>query len=337
MQVLRSINIDFMAQRKVAFLFSAGLILIGIISLILHGGPRYGIDFLGGIELRLHFEKNVQVGQVRQALLDAGFENPTIKQLAGETESGSDVLIFVQKDASAPMALAADSVLIESSDLSKQIEAAISAQITDNPFTEVQKNLVGPKIGNELRNAAILAILIAMLLILGYISWRFEFRFAIGAIVALFHDVIITLGVFSLLNFEISLAIVAAFLTIVGYSLNDTIVVFDRVRENLKIMRKESYTTILNQSINQSISRTVITSLTTLFVVVFLYFFGGEVIKYFAFAMIIGVIIGTYSSIYVATPVVLLMHQRAESARNKKMGLDKRQPKKPSPKKKSKA
>lgn len=323
MQFLRNINIDFMKERKIGFVLSAVLIIISLFSLIFHGGPRYGIDFLGGIELRLHFENDTEVGDVRQALLNAGFENPTIKKLAGETESGTDVLIFVQKEASEAMtdvtteAAATNRQIAESTtDLSAQIEGALSTAIPDNPFVEVQKNLVGPKIGSELRNAAVWAILIALALILVYISYRFEFKFAIGAIAALFHDVVITLGIFSLLNLEITLSIIAAFLTIVGYSLNDTIVIYDRIRENMKIMRKETLELITNQSINQSLSRTVITSLTTLFVVVFLYFFGGEVIKYFAFAMIIGVIIGTYSSIYVASPVVIGYHNRFEQ-RNK--------------------
>jgi preprotein translocase subunit SecF len=332
MQFLKSINIDFMKQRKVTFSISLAVILIGIISLILHGGPRYGIDFLGGIELRLNFEEPVNIGDIREALLEGGFENPNIKELIGESESGADVIIFVQEDATAPMMPAEGDTLRKNADISTQIEAALAAKFPDVPFTETQKNLVGPKIGAELRNAAILAILIALLMILGYISWRFEFRFAVGAIAALFHDVVITLGIFSLLNYEVNLAIVAAFLTIVGYSLNDTIVVFDRVRENLKVMRREPLQIIINHSINQSLGRTIITSLTTLFVVLFLYFFGGEVIKYFAFAMIIGVLVGTYSSIYVASPVVLFMQQQSESRKAARVGtgVAKRTPKKKS-------
>lgn len=337
MQFLSKVNIDFMKQRNVTFVASLVIILIGIGSLIFHGGPRYGIDFLGGIELRLNFERPVEVGDVRSALIDGGFENPTIKELVGETGSGADVIIFVQKDATAPMMKAEGDTLIQGDDLSTQIEKALQAKFPDNPFTETQKNLVGPKIGEELRNDAILAILIALLLILAYISWRFEFRFAIGAIVALFHDVVITLGIFSVLDYEISLSIIAAFLTIVGYSLNDTIVVFDRVRENLKVMRREKFKDIINHSINQSLSRTIITSLTTLFVVLFLYFFGGEVIRYFAFAMVVGVIVGTYSSIYIASPVVLLMHQRAEDRKNARVGGDRGAGKRASKKNKSKA
>ena len=172
--------------------------------------------------------------------------------------------------------------------------------------------MVGPKIGSELSGKAIMAIFSALGLILLYISIRFEFKFALGAIAALSHDVLITLGMFSLLSYEISLPIIAAFLTIVGYSLNDTIVIFDRIRENLKSSKRDSYTDIVNKSINQSLSRTIITSLTTFVVVFILWFFGGEVINTFAFAMIVGVIVGTYSSIYIASPLVIFLHENAK-------------------------
>ena len=172
--------------------------------------------------------------------------------------------------------------------------------------------MVGPKIGSELRTSMILAIFVALLGILLYISWRFEFVFAVGAIAALFHDVVITLGIFSVLQLEITLAIIAAFLTIVGYSLNDTIVIFDRIRENLKVLRREKYDKIINTSINQSLSRTVVTSMTTMIVVVILFVFGGEVIHNFAFALIVGVIVGTYSSIFIASPIVVEWEKRQE-------------------------
>lgn len=309
MQFFRNTHIDFMKYTNLALIISGSLILLSIISLVLHGGPRYGIDFLGGIELRIHFEKDARVGDVREALLAAGFSDPSIKKLSGESEGGADILIFVHQDAAGKTSQSTD---IAATDLSAQIEGALSKKFTDNPFTEVQKNVVGPKIGSELRDAAIWAVLISMGMILIYISYRFEFKFALGAVLALFHDVIITLGVFSWFNLEISLSIIAAFLTIVGYSLNDTIVVFDRIRENMKIMRKDSLTTITNHSINQSLSRTINTSGTTLLVVIALFFLGGEVLKYFALAMIVGVVVGTYSSNYVASPIVIAYHNRFE-------------------------
>ncbi|MED5553566.1 MAG: protein translocase subunit SecF, partial [Candidatus Neomarinimicrobiota bacterium] len=169
---------------------------------------------------------------------------------------------------------------------------------------------VSPKVGSELSGKAIMAIIYAITLILIYISFRFEFTYAIGAIAAIAHDVIITLGVFSILGYEISLSIIAAFLTIVGYSLNDTIVIFDRIRENMKAIKRESVVSIVNKSINESLSRTIVTSLTTLFVVLTLYFFGGEVIHYFSFALIVGVLIGTYSSIFVASLIVVYMQPK---------------------------
>ena len=200
----------------------------------------------------------------------------------------------------------------------KRVEGAITNSLSIG--YEVQKiDTVGPKIGEELRKAAMLAIFLALGLILIYIGWRFELLFAVGAIVALFHDVFITLGIFSLLNFEISLKEIAAFLTIVGYSLNDTIVVFDRIRENLKVLRSENLSTIMNRSINQVLSRSAITSLTTFLVVFILFVLGGEVIKGFAFAMLVGVVVGTYSSIFVASPVVLEWQMRHGGRRELKM------------------
>ena len=177
---------------------------------------------------------------------------------------------------------------------------------------------VGPRIGEELKNRAWAAIVISMFGILIYITWRFQFKFAIGAIVALIHDVVITVGIFSILNKEISLAIIAALLTIVGYSLNDTIVVFDRIRENFSLRRKESYDRMINISINESLSRTIITSLTTLGVVLFLLFMGGEVIRDFAFALTVGILVGTYSSIYVASPILIEWQARLAARKRAK-------------------
>jgi len=176
---------------------------------------------------------------------------------------------------------------------------------------------VGPKIGEELKNRTWAAIVISIFGILIYISWRFEFKFAVGAIIALIHDVVITVGIFSILDKEISLAIIAALLTIVGYSLNDTIVVFDRIRENFSLRRKESYGAMVNISINESLSRTIITSLTTLIVVLFLFFMGGEVIHDFAFALLVGIIVGTYSSVYVASPILIEWQDRIAGRQKK--------------------
>ncbi len=295
MQFLTNPNFDFIGKRKGAIIFSLVLILIGIVSLILHKGPNYGIDFLGGTSIELRFEKEIAIADVRAALSKIGFGNAEIKNFGAENE----ILIRVQEQEAG-------------TEISDAIKAKLSKSFPDNPYMVQLVEKVGPKIGAELRRAAVWAILIALFFILLYISWRFEFIFAVGAILALFHDVLITLGVFSVLRLEITLAIIAAFLTIVGYSLNDTIVVFDRIRENLKTLRRESYETIINTSINHSLSRTIITSLTTLIVVVILFIFGGEVIHNFAFALIVGVVIGTYSSIFIASPIVVEWQKRRE-------------------------
>ena len=293
MQILKDTHVDFVGKRKLAFLISAGLILMGVISLLAHGGPAFSIDFSGGTLLQIQFEQDLSVEEVRNSLDKIGWSDSEIQKFG----QGAEFLIRVKKQALGTQ-------------VGDQIKTALTQDFPDNRFEVRREEKVGPKIGQELKGKALRAIFFALILILIYISWRFEFKFAVGAIVALFHDVLITVGIFSLLNKEISLAIVAALLTIVGYSLNDTIVVFDRIREDLAIMRGKSYEKIINASINQTLSRTIITSVTTLMVVICLFVLGGEVIRDFAFALMIGVIVGTYSSIFVASPVLIEWHSR---------------------------
>ena len=292
MQFFSKANIDFIGNRKYGYILSGTLILIGLIALILRGGPNYGVDFRGGTSIRVQFKKEVKIDELRSAMADLGYGNAEIKQsmLEQGTQKTEEFIIRVP--------------VLSSEESTKIIEKLKERFGADNVVVR-SIDTVGPKIGGELRRAAIYAILLSLLFILIYISWRFELRFAIGAIIPLFHDVLITLGVFGILNLEISLAVVAAFLTIVGYSLNDTIVVFDRIRENLKTLRRERYEDIINRSINETLSRTVITSLTTLFVVVVLFVMGGEVIHNFSFALMVGIIVGTYSSIFVASPILV--------------------------------
>jgi preprotein translocase subunit SecF len=297
MQFLLNANIDFVGKRKAGYVVSAALILIGLVSLIIQGGPNYGIDFTGGTSLELKFEEAMGTGDLRNSISDIGFGEAEIKQIG--LKAANDFIIRVEKQK-------------EGVQVSQVIEDELAKDFPDNAYDIRSVQEVGPKIGGELRRAAIMAVLISLLGILIYISWRFEFKFAIGAVAALFHDVLITLGIFSILQLEISLVVVAAFLTIVGYSLNDTIVVFDRIRENQKILRRESFPSITNISLNQTLSRTVITSLTTFIVVLVLYLVGGEVIHNFSFALIIGIVIGTYSSLFVASPIVLEWHMRSE-------------------------
>jgi len=291
MQIFKDTHFDFQGKRRLAYIFSGSLILIGIISLILHGGPKYSIDFLGGMSLRLQFSNPASEGEVRNALSHLNLGSSEVKTIH-EMGEKPEILIRIKQSESGE-------------DTQQLLISSLREQFSSNPFDVRSVDRVGPRIGTELRNAAILAILVTLVLILIYLSWRFEFKFGVGAVVALFHDVMITLGAFSLLNMEISLAVVAAFLTIVGYSLNDTIVIFDRIRENLKKHSTMQLKDIINISVNETLSRTFITAGTTFIVVLSLFIFGGQVIHEFSFALLMGIIFGTYSSIYIASPVLL--------------------------------
>ena len=288
MRLFKDTNINFIGKRKIGLLISLTFITVGFISLIFHGGPRLGIDFLGGTLVQMKFDEPVASVDVRSAVSEAGYEGAVIQQFGDDRE----VLIRILEEEG-------------SREDSKIISDALGNYFSGNAYEIRKVEKVGPKIGEELRGNAVLAIFVALIGIVIYITFRFEFKFAIGALIALAHDVMITLGIFSVLDIEINLAVIAAFLTIVGYSLNDTIVIYDRIRENIKSMRQDSYETIVNTSINNSLARTVVTSFTTFMVVFILYTMGGEVISGFSFAMMIGVIIGTYSSIFIASPVLI--------------------------------
>ncbi|MFQ5691831.1 MAG: protein translocase subunit SecF [Nitrospinota bacterium] len=284
-------RVDFIGVRKYAFLLSGVAILVGILSLLVRGGPNYGIDFLGGTMVQVRFRTPQPIAGVRDALdkLRAG---DLIVQEFGDPR---EVLIRVEKSDANVQGLSA------------RIRKALAEGFGGKDEFEVRRvETVGPTVGADLRRKALLAVLYSMIGILIYISWRFEFRFAVAAIAALAHDVLITIGAFSVLNLEFTLPVVAAILTIIGYSLNDTIVVFDRIRENLRNRRKETIGELINASVNQTMSRTILTSVTTLIVILILYFFGGEVIRGFAFALLVGVVAGTYSSIYIASPIILI-------------------------------
>lgn len=299
MKLIKSdVNIDFLGMQRTAFFISLTLIMLGLIFMVLRGGPNYGIEFEGGTLIHVNFESPVSVGEIRDALSTIGLGDSEIKEFG----SPNDVMIRTELQEGQETAY-------------DMIKSAINARFPENPVDDDRVSIenVGPKIGAELIRSTIMAILLAIFFLVIYISWRFEFKFALGAIAALMHDIFITLGVFSIVNKEISLAIVAALLTILGYSLNDTIVVSDRIRENNKVMRRDNFHNIINRSLNQTLSRTIITSLTTLIVLVTLFIWGGEVLKDFAFALIVGVIIGTYSSIFVATPIVVKYHDWKEN------------------------
>jgi len=304
MRIIKETSIQFMAQSRLGLYVSGAVIGAGIISLILAGGPLLSIDFKGGTLLAVHFTDPVDVNDIRSAMSTVSidgqpfdFSKTEIKQF-GSTRDISVRIPHLDK---------------EPANFAQRIIAYLRKSFPDK-VPEVESDFilsiekVGPKIGSELSNKAILAIISALGLILFYISIRFEFNFALSAIAALAHDVFVTVGIFSIMGYEISLPIIAAFLTIVGYSLNDTIVIFDRIRENVKSMKRLTYTQVVDHSINDSLSRTIITSVTTFIVVLVLWLFGGAVINLFAFAMMIGVIVGTYSSIFVACPLVVRLH-----------------------------
>ncbi|MGA1824505.1 MAG: protein translocase subunit SecF [bacterium] len=298
------LNIDFMGVQKWAILGSTIIILLGIVSLIMHGGPEYGIDFSGGTLVQVKFFKDkIDIERIRETLKKLNLSGALIQQYGPSEEK--EVLIRMSQSSS------------ELKSISDDVKHALLEEFGAENFEVRRVEMVGPKVGKDLRDKGFWAIIFATILVLIYTGWRFEFKYGIGAIAALAHDVMITVGAFSLTRREISLPVIAALLTIIGYSLNDTIVVFDRVRDNLKIMRGENESTIFNTSINQTLSRTILTSLTTFFVVVSLFVLGGEVINDFAFALILGVVVGTYSSIYIASPVVLIyskLFSRSESA-----------------------
>jgi SecD/SecF fusion protein len=296
--------IDFIGFRKIAAVFSVVVIVATIALMVVRGvgdpARIFGVDFLGGSSMTFTFSEHQTVQDVRDALAGAGIPEAHI-QYQKDMESGADAFLQIKTGGGQD---AGD-------ELAGQVEVALAEAFPDAGFTLAQEDKVGPQIGAELRQRAVWAIALALLGIVVYLSWRFELGFAVGAIVALAHDVLFTLGVYSLFGRQLSLPIVAALLTIVGYSVNDTIVVFDRIREDLRLstIRTKSFKEVCNLSINQTLSRTLLTSLTTLITVVMMLIFGGGAIFDFALALCIGVLVGTYSSIFVATPVVLLWHR----------------------------
>ena len=280
-------NIDFMSWRKIALSVSIILATVSILSLSLKQ-LNYGLDFTGGSLVELHYPKEIEVANIRQSLTNAGYEGAQVA-LFGSTQ---DVLIKLPGSVSDTLGAEIIQVLRQESS-----EDIVLRRI----------EYVGPQIGSELRDDGGLAMLLALGLMMIYITFRFQSRFAGAAVLALIHDVIIVLGIFSLFNLDFDLTVLAALLAVIGYSLNDTIVVSDRIRENLRIQRGSDTEEVINLSLNQMLSRTLITSLTTLLVLMSLYLFGGELIKNFALALILGVVVGTYSSIYIASNALVMM------------------------------
>lgn len=283
-------EINFMGKRQYAVTFSLFLIVLAIGSLTIRG-LNFGIDFTGGTLIELGYPEPAKLTVIREALQENGFERTVVQHFG----TSHDVLIRL-----APQAQES------SADLSNRVINALQEQ-AGGQLDVRRVEFVGPQVGEELREDGGLAMLYALVGILIYVGLRFEYRFSFGAVIALIHDVLITIGFFSLTQVEFDLSVLAAILAVIGYSLNDTIVVYDRIRENFRKLRKADTISIINTSINQTLSRTVMTSLTTLIVLLALFFLGGEVIYSFALALIVGVLIGTYSSIYVASTSALML------------------------------
>jgi len=288
-QLLIGTDIPFMKFRRFAYLGSGALAVATAIWLVVHGGPRYSVDFTGGTLLQIRTSQVVPADHVRHALDGAGFKGVELQQMTGENRN--EYLLRLQSTTE--------------HDLFTSVQTAIEQQ---NPGVKVdlrRTEKVGPKVGGELRQKAFWAILGSLGGILLYVGIRYQFKYAFGAVVALFHDVFVTLGMLCFTNREISLTVVAALLTIAGFSINDTIVVFDRIRERAKVLRKEKHSRVMDIAVNETLSRTIITSMTVFMTALALFIWGGEVLRDFSFAMLVGVGFGTYSSVYVASGLAL--------------------------------
>jgi preprotein translocase subunit SecF len=295
----RVTEIDFMGKKGVAVTLSSLVILIGIVSILIHGGLKYGIDFAGGTLVQLKFKNPPVIEDVRDGLKTIGLGDSEIQEFG----SKSHILIRVERSEA------------KLEEVGTRIKNSLSGKYSAEEIVIERVEMVGPKVGKDLRGKAILSIIYAIIGIVIYISWRFEFQYAIAAIIALIHDVMVTMGVFSVADKEFTLVIVAAFLAIIGYSLNDTIVIFDRIRENMRRRGKKGQVEVINTSINQTLSRTILTSGTTLLVVAALFLLGGEIIHDFSFALMVGVFVGTYSSIFIASVFLVYWAKRSSTKR----------------------
>ncbi|MBW4056717.1 MAG: protein translocase subunit SecF [Proteobacteria bacterium] len=295
MELLGKTRIDFIGKRKISFIISAIISIVGIIGVIQvgRGAANMGIDFSGGTAMQLKFSKPISIADARAALHKNGIAKADLQEI----KDGNKLLVKM-----------AGATVGKSSEM---VQAAFKKEFADNAFTVESSTEIGPSIGNKLRKDTLIAAVISMLGIIMYIAWRFDFKFGVGATCATIHDCLAMFAVFYLMNKEINLLFITAVLTIAGYSLTDTVVVFDRIRENLHKNLKGSMNTIFNDSINEVLSRTIVTSLTVVLAASSLFFFGGEVIHDFSLALLIGVLVGTYSSVFVASPIVVLLENRA--------------------------
>jgi len=282
MDLFRDKNFDFIKNRKIAYAISAVIILIGLISIIFNGF-NFGIDFSGGTLLQLRFDKSVSTAEIRKILGEFNLSQSTIQSL-----SENEFIIRTENI---------------DTERRKEILSVLKEKLA-NPEV-LRMETVGPIIGEDLKRSSLYALIFAFIGIILYVTLRFEFKFSVVSILALFHDCLIVLGIFSLLRKEISIQVVAAILTIIGYSVNDTIIILDRLRENIKFKTKETFENLINLSINQTLTRTIFTTLTTIFPIVTLYFFGGTILSDFALALLLGMVVGTYSSIFISSPLLI--------------------------------
>jgi len=298
--IKQGIHIDFVGKMKYFITFSVIVAIIGIGSVIFHGGLNLGIDFAGGSIIQIKFQKDVSADQIRAALKSTKLESSVIQQF-GEKE----FLIRTHESFS------------DQNILSANLEQPLSTAF--NKDYEIRRvEVVGSKVGADFQKKAIFAVFLSWLAMLIYVAWRFEFRYGLGGIIALIHDVVIVIGTVSLLNMEFTITILAAVFFIIGFSINDTIVVLDRIRENVKLNPKQKLGDIINRSVNQTLSRTILTSLTVFLTVLALFFFGGAVIHDFALALLVGVVFGTYSSVFISCPIVLLFENMQPSKMTRK-------------------
>jgi len=288
-QLLANTNIAFMKYRRIAYMISGAAILATFVWLLVNGGPRYSVDFTGGSLVHIRTATELPSDQVRSALGEAGFDGLELQQVKGE--AGHEYMIRVRTTGE--------------QDAFPAVQKALVARFPNETIELRRTETVGPKVGGELRGKAIWAILTGLGAILLYVGFRYEFKFALGAVVALFHDVVVTLGILCFAGREVSLTVVAALLTIAGFSINDKIVVFDRIRERHKALRREKFSRMMDIAVNETLSRTVVTNITVLLTALALLFWGGEVLRDFSLAITLGMLIGTYSSILLASALAL--------------------------------
>ena len=294
---------DFIGMKKITLWISALAILVTIGSILYHGGLRNGVDFAGGLVLQIKFSKPVNISEIRSALEASGSKEAVVQNFGGENE----FLIRVEKSSEDLEAV------------SKKIQAALQERFKEKAFEVLRVEVVGPMVGKDLKQKAMWAVGLSLFGIMIYIAFRFhKFSYGLGGVVSLFHDIIVTYGAISVLNLEYNLSLMAVILTVIGFSINDTIVIFDRVRENIKKMRKTELVTVFNESINECLGRTVLTTGTVMISVLILFFFAGQVLREFTIALIVGITTGTYSTVYIASPVVLFWEEQVTNKRKRK-------------------